>query len=303
LCQFWLKSPILALRKESAVATRTCTSENEGFLCLTPGVSSDFNVQRKDVPRNFTVTLPRAKSSLPSPSTGECPEYYIGTFQAISTLGDPDFVISFNNPNAMSVVTFSDANDVVGWEIGSDRTTISVCLSSEKETTLFIQTLSYRVESTQWTVRYIFTPIATFRRIPLPELPQLYYNYFMVGSSRMECPDLNAGGAEDYFNCRWATSTVDCNSYYFLIPDEDPQPFWPRPNFFLSVSTVSLDNLTFSEIPQRPLCNRHTSALVFQATSASKLVSYSSERQLKSCSVRFNGRLSDSKGKVINATL
>jgi hypothetical protein len=54
--------------------------------------------------------------------------------KAISTLGDPDFVLSYNRPDDMSVTGFAQGNDIVGFELGSDRTTITVCLSTEKET-------------------------------------------------------------------------------------------------------------------------------------------------------------------------
>jgi len=146
--------------------------------CIIPGVPLEFAASEDSLDL-YSITLPKATPTAVS-SSSECPEVYVATFQAISLDGDADFSISFSSTK-IDATQETPAADINMFNAGSDRVTLAICLSSEKETVLYASVASYQFSSAStWHVRVIFTPSASFYRIGLRELPFHLYNEFML---------------------------------------------------------------------------------------------------------------------------
>jgi len=123
------------------------------------------------------VTLPKASTSS---GNVDCPEIYVGTFQAISLDGDVDFSISFSDPD-VSAFDETPVADINAWSTGNDKVAMSICLSPDKETTFYATVVSYQFSASDtWHLRVVFTPSAVFYRIALRQIPFVWYNEFLT---------------------------------------------------------------------------------------------------------------------------
>lgn len=242
-----------------------CQEVIEGQGCLTPGVPliKEFDWY-SDFQTKVTVTLPKASID----DGTSCPEIYVATAQAQSLdyLSDQDVSLSFFDPN-VTHVNYIDIGEVIGAFLGNDKYTFSVCLNPHQETTIYLEFYSFPGVGViySWLARYIVTPVATFRRIPLTQLPEEEYRLRMYGRSRLECGD-------QVFQCRYYYEGAGSVQY----PDVDSQPFWPPPTFYDYPHPTPLGrifgNMSMLEsVLDRPLTNRFYGQIWFKSQNSNHL--------------------------------
>jgi len=197
----------------------TCEPVRDDAECLTPGVPIEFLTEDSQE-HLFSVTLPKASTTripgnIGDSSSGSCPEAYLGLFQATSFDGDVDFSISFTSPKVSSLIETPVA-DINSWHFGNEEVPFAVCLSPERETTFYVSVVSYKGDDSddQWLVKAVFTPLASFYRRRLLDLPFNFYKGAVLCKSELSilpCAQLtsNENQPRVTWNARERNTNVD----------------------------------------------------------------------------------------------
>jgi len=151
----------------------TCKPALNDRPCLTPGVPVMFQGDAfSNLSSKFTVTLPKATID----DGSSCPQVYLGAISSHSFDADVDLVVSLTEADTTPYFGSSTA-EIFSFESGDDSKALSFCLNAERETIVYIYVASFPYGDT-WSGRVIFTPSATFRRVPLVNLPQEKYFFY-----------------------------------------------------------------------------------------------------------------------------
>jgi len=92
------------------------------------------------------------------------------------------------------------------------------------------------------------------------------------------------------YQCRWDGSDTDCLQVSFVIPDEDPQPFYPPPPYFslFTSSSKYTVNYTYNEPPSDPVYTRYSLQYLLSSQSSENTAFNLESSQFKECQVVFN---------------